>query len=91
MFLIPLQVVPSDSQENGQTNEEEDVEKSEKEKQRRTSRDKRKNSISEEASETQISVKLDGEANKGKPPPWKIFCFLLLILYATFSIMPQAG
>ncbi|XP_026209259.1 apoptotic chromatin condensation inducer 1b isoform X2 [Anabas testudineus] len=61
------QVVPSDSQENGQTNEEEDVEKSEKEKQRRTSRDKRKNSISEEASETQISVKLDGEANKVTP------------------------
>lgn len=65
--MIPPQVVPGDNQENGQTNEEEDeVEKPEKEKQRRTSRDKRKNSVSEEALETQTSVKLDGEAKKGK-------------------------
>ncbi|XP_076581616.1 apoptotic chromatin condensation inducer 1b isoform X2 [Chaetodon auriga] len=61
------QVVPSDSQENGQTNEEEEVEKTEKDKQRRTSRDKRKNSVSEEASETQTCVKLDGEAAKVTP------------------------
>ncbi|XP_018560643.1 apoptotic chromatin condensation inducer 1b [Lates calcarifer] len=61
------QVVPGDSQENGQTNEEEEVEKPEREKQRRTSRDKRKNSFSEEASETQTSVKLDGEAKKVTP------------------------
>ncbi|XP_071315050.1 apoptotic chromatin condensation inducer 1b isoform X2 [Trachinotus anak] len=61
------QVVPGDSQENGQTNEEEEVEKTEREKQRRTSRDKRKNSLSEEASETQTSVNLDGEAKKVTP------------------------
>ncbi|XP_067436450.1 apoptotic chromatin condensation inducer 1b [Thunnus thynnus] len=61
------QVVPGDSQENGQTNEEEEVEKMEREKQRRTSKDKRKNSLSEEASETQTSVKLDGEAKKVTP------------------------
>ncbi|XP_023124400.2 apoptotic chromatin condensation inducer 1b isoform X2 [Amphiprion ocellaris] len=64
------QVVPGDNQENGQTNEEEEeeeVEKPEREKQRRTSRDKRKNSLSEEASETQTSVNLDGEANKVTP------------------------
>lgn len=68
--VIPPQVVPGDSQENGQTNEEEEeVEKTEKEKQRRTSRDKRKNSVSEEASETQTFVKHDGEAKKGKLPP----------------------
>lgn len=65
---IPPQVVPGDSQENGQANEEEDMEKTESEKQRRTSRDKRKSSISEEASETQTSVKLDVEAKKGKLP-----------------------
>lgn len=70
-FLIPVippQVVAGDSQENGQTNEDEDVEKTEREKQRRTSRDKRKNSLSEEASETQTSVNVDGEAKKGKLP-----------------------
>ncbi|XP_063750837.1 apoptotic chromatin condensation inducer 1b isoform X2 [Eleginops maclovinus] len=62
------QVVPGDAQENGQTNEEEEeVEKTEKEKQRRTSRDKRKNSVSEEASETQMSVKLEGEEKKVTP------------------------
>ncbi|XP_029310815.1 LOW QUALITY PROTEIN: apoptotic chromatin condensation inducer 1b [Cottoperca gobio] len=61
------QVVPSDTQENGQTNEEEEVEKTEKEKQRRTSRDKRNNSVSEEASETQTSAKLEGEAKKVTP------------------------
>ncbi|XP_051800066.1 apoptotic chromatin condensation inducer 1b isoform X2 [Acanthochromis polyacanthus] len=63
------QVVPSDSQENGQTNEEEEeVEKPEiREKQRRASRDKRKSSLSEEASETQTSVSLDGEAKKVTP------------------------
>ncbi|XP_041821714.1 apoptotic chromatin condensation inducer 1b isoform X2 [Chelmon rostratus] len=61
------QVVPGDSQENGQTNEEEELEKTEKDIQRRTSRDKRTNSVSEEASETQASVKLDGEATKVTP------------------------
>lgn len=60
----PPQVVPSDSQENGQGDEV--VEKSEQEKQRRTSKDKRKNSLSEEASETHVSVTLDGEAKKGE-------------------------
>ncbi|XP_034712458.1 apoptotic chromatin condensation inducer 1b isoform X2 [Etheostoma cragini] len=60
------QVVPGD-QENGQTNEEEEVDKTEKEKQRRPSRDKRKNSVSEEASETKTSVKLEGEAKKVTP------------------------
>ncbi|XP_029931794.1 apoptotic chromatin condensation inducer 1b isoform X2 [Myripristis murdjan] len=62
------QVVPGDSQENGQGNEEEDdVEKMEKEKQRRTSKDKRKNSHSEETLETQTSVKHDAEAKKVTP------------------------
>ncbi|XP_059211208.1 apoptotic chromatin condensation inducer 1b isoform X2 [Centropristis striata] len=61
------QVVPGDSQENGQTNEEEEVEKTEKEKQRRTSRDKRKNSVSEDAMETQTFVKHEGEENKVTP------------------------
>ncbi|XP_035005246.2 apoptotic chromatin condensation inducer 1b [Hippoglossus stenolepis] len=61
------QVVPGDSQENGQTNEEEEVEKPEKEKPRRTSRDKRKNSLSEEAAESQTSVNLDVEAKKVTP------------------------
>ncbi|KAK9524839.1 hypothetical protein VZT92_017205 [Zoarces viviparus] len=61
------QVVPGDSQENGQMNEEEEVDQTEKEKQRRTSRDKRKESVSEEALETQISVKLEVEAKKVTP------------------------
>ncbi|XP_019964037.2 apoptotic chromatin condensation inducer 1b [Paralichthys olivaceus] len=61
------QVVPGDSQENGQKNEEEEVEKPEKEQQRRTSRDKRKNSLSEEASESQASVNPDVEAKKVTP------------------------
>ncbi|XP_056224570.1 apoptotic chromatin condensation inducer 1b isoform X2 [Seriola aureovittata] len=61
------QVVPGDSQENGQANEEEEVEQTEREKQRRTSRDKRKNSLSEEASDTQTPVKLDGDAKKVTP------------------------
>lgn len=45
--------------------EEEEVDKPEKEKPRRTSRDKRKNSVSEEASETLTTVTLEGEAKKG--------------------------
>ncbi|CAK6952989.1 apoptotic chromatin condensation inducer 1b [Scomber scombrus] len=61
------QVVPGDGQENGQANEEEEVEKTEREIQRRTSKDKRKNSVSEEASETQVSVKVEGEAKKVTP------------------------
>lgn len=55
-----------DSQENGQTNEDENVEKTEREKQRRTSRDKIKSGLCEEPSETITSVKVDGEATKGK-------------------------
>lgn len=66
LSTVLLQVVPGDSQENGQTNEEEEVDQTEKEKQRRTSRDKRKESVSEEALETQISVKLEVEAKKGE-------------------------
>ncbi|KAM7377221.1 hypothetical protein PAMA_013821 [Pampus argenteus] len=61
------QVVPGDSQENGQGNEVEEVEKTEREKQRRASKDKRKNSVSEEASETPTSVKPDREAKKVTP------------------------
>ncbi|XP_041634920.1 apoptotic chromatin condensation inducer 1b isoform X2 [Cheilinus undulatus] len=61
------QVVPSDGQENGQTNDDEEVEKVEKEIQRRSSRDRRKNSVSEEASETQVSVKIEVEAQKVTP------------------------
>ncbi|XP_074555237.1 apoptotic chromatin condensation inducer 1b isoform X2 [Halichoeres trimaculatus] len=61
------QVVPDESQENGQTNEEEEVEKTENETKRRPSRDKRKNSVSEETSEAQTSVKLEAEAQKVTP------------------------
>ncbi|XP_071374366.1 apoptotic chromatin condensation inducer 1b [Centroberyx affinis] len=61
------QVVPGDSQENGQGNEEEEEEKMEREKQRRTSKDKRKNSHSEETVETQTSVMHDTEAKKVTP------------------------
>ncbi|XP_038126353.1 apoptotic chromatin condensation inducer 1b isoform X1 [Cyprinodon tularosa] len=57
------QVVPSESQENGQTNVEEEMEKTEDEKQPKTPREK-KSSVSEETSETQITVSLDGEAKK---------------------------
>lgn len=56
--LIPHQVVPSDSQENGQTNEEEEMETAEKEC--KIPIEKRKNSVCEEASEPQTSVSLDG-------------------------------
>lgn len=63
--LILSQVVPSESQENGQTNVEEEMEKTEDEKQPKTPREK-KSSVSEETSETQITVSLDGEAKKGK-------------------------
>lgn len=48
----------------------------EQEKQRRTSRDKRKDSVCEEASEPQISVSTDGEAKKGKPLLWMTFVVL---------------
>lgn len=47
-------------------NEEEEMETTEKEKQCKISKDKRKNSVCEEASEPQTSVSLDGEAMKGK-------------------------
>lgn len=91
--VIPPQIVPGDGQENGQTNEEEEAEKPEKDKQRRTSRDKRKNSVSEEASETQTSVNLDGEAKKGKPTSLKsTWVFLIAVDYwlKISSIIPLA-
>lgn len=66
------------------------MEKPENEKQRRTSRDKRKNSLSEEASETQISVKLDGEAKKGKLPHWKVCGFLIAVdCWLQISLLPS--
>ncbi|KAM4714606.1 apoptotic chromatin condensation inducer 1b isoform 2-T2 [Anableps anableps] len=61
------QVVPSESQENGQTNMEEDMEKTEGEKQHKTSKDKKKSSLPDETSETQISVNLDGEPKPVTP------------------------
>ncbi|KAM4564744.1 apoptotic chromatin condensation inducer 1b [Fundulus diaphanus] len=61
------QVVPSENQENGQTNVEEDAEKSEGEKQDKPTRERKRSSVSEEAPETQISVSLDGEAKKVTP------------------------
>lgn len=82
-FPFPLpQVVPSDSQENGQTNEEEEEEedKKEKEKEHKASKDQRKSSLSEEASDTQISVNLDGETKKGK--------FLYKELVLSFTSLP---
>lgn len=51
----------------------------EKEKERRASRDKRKNSVCEEASEPQTSVKLDGEAKKGNRPHWKVWGVLIAV------------
>lgn len=60
------QVVPTESQENGQTNVEEDMEKTEEEKPK-PSRERKKSSVSEEAPETQISVNLDGEPKKVTP------------------------
>lgn len=62
---VPSQVVPTESQENGQTNVEEDMEKTEEEKQK-PSRERKKSSVSEETPETQISVNLDGEPKKGE-------------------------
>uniref|UniRef100_A0A1A8FUH0 Apoptotic chromatin condensation inducer 1b n=2 Tax=Nothobranchius korthausae TaxID=1143690 RepID=A0A1A8FUH0_9TELE len=61
------QVVPNDSQENGQASE--DVEKMEKEdeEEQKPSRDKRKNSLSDETSETQMSVELEEEKKKVTP------------------------
>ncbi|XP_047242710.1 apoptotic chromatin condensation inducer 1b [Girardinichthys multiradiatus] len=61
------QVVPSESQENGQTNVGEDMEKTEGENQHKTSREKKKSGLSDETSETQMSVSLDGEAKKVTP------------------------
>ncbi|KAM8899233.1 apoptotic chromatin condensation inducer 1b isoform 2-T2 [Spinachia spinachia] len=66
------QVVSGDGQENGQTNEEEEEEEevvdiTEKERPRRTSRDKRKDSVSEDASETQANVKPEAEPKKVTP------------------------
>lgn len=69
MFHSLFQVVPSESHENGQTNEEEEMETTEDDSQLRASTDERKNSVCEEASEAQMSVKPDGEAEKGKQPP----------------------
>ncbi|KAM6949556.1 apoptotic chromatin condensation inducer 1b [Aplochiton taeniatus] len=56
------QVVSGDGQENGQKMDEDDGERP-----RRTSKDKRKSSHSEEAMETQPSIKPDGEAKKVTP------------------------
>ncbi|XP_027893113.1 apoptotic chromatin condensation inducer 1b [Xiphophorus couchianus] len=61
------QVVPSESQENGQANVEEEMEKSEDEKQHKTSKDTKKSSLSDETSEPQMSVKLEGEPKKVSP------------------------
>ncbi|KAL6118500.1 acin1 [Pungitius sinensis] len=64
------QVVSGDGQENGQANEEEEDEEAdiaEKERPRRTSRDKRKDSVSEDASETPAPVKLEAEPKKVTP------------------------
>ncbi|XP_014883458.1 apoptotic chromatin condensation inducer 1b [Poecilia latipinna] len=61
------QVVPSESQENGQTNVEEEMEKTEEEKQHKASRDTKKSSLSDEPTEPQMSVKLEGEPKKVTP------------------------
>lgn len=61
-------MVPSESHENGQTKEEEELETPEDESQHRASRDKRKSSVSEETPEAEVSVKQDGEAEKGEQP-----------------------
>lgn len=68
MFPSLFQVVPSESHENGQTNEEEDMETPEDESQHRASSDKRKSSVCEETSEAQVSVQQEGEAEKGEQP-----------------------
>ncbi|XP_037333725.2 apoptotic chromatin condensation inducer 1b isoform X3 [Pungitius pungitius] len=65
------QVVSGDGQENGQVNEEEEegeeADVAEKERPRRTSRDKRKDGVSEDASQTPAPVKLEAEPKKVTP------------------------
>lgn len=62
-------MVPSESHENGQANEEEEeMETTEEDSQHRDSRDKRKDSVSEEAPGAQTSTN-EAEAEKGEPPP----------------------
>lgn len=63
-----FQVVPSESHENGQANEEEEMETTEEDNQHRDSRDKRKDSVGEEAPGAQASTN-EAEAEKGEPPP----------------------
>lgn len=71
--FTPSQVVPSESQENGQANVEEEMEKSEDEKKHKTSKDTKKSSLSDETSEPQMSVKLEGEPKKGEVGPLFVF------------------
>lgn len=91
MPVIPHQVVQSDSQENGQTNEEEE-EKSEKEKQPGSPTEKPQNSVCEEAVETQFSVKLEGETVKGNCVTEKFVGFEIAIewfrIWSIFSLSP---
>lgn len=61
-------MVPSESHENGQANEEEEMETAEDESQHRASGDERKTSVCEEAAEAQTPVKHEGEAEKGEQP-----------------------
>lgn len=63
-FLLFCQVVPSDGQENGQTNQEDEAEPAVKDEQRRTSRESRRDSVCEEAAEPQPAVSTDGETTK---------------------------
>lgn len=61
-----FQVVPSESHENGQANEEEEMETAEEDSQHRESRDNRKDSVCEEAPGEQTSAKSEAEAEKGE-------------------------
>lgn len=68
-FALVCQVVPSDGQENGQMNEEDEAETAVKDEQRRTSRESRQDSVCEEAAEPQPAVSADGETTKKGEAP----------------------
>lgn len=68
LFELLFQVVPSESHENGQANEEEEMETAEEDSQHRDPRDKRKDSVCEEAPGAQAPTN-EAEAEKGEPPP----------------------
>lgn len=67
--FFSAKVVPSDGQENGQTNEEDEAETVEKDEQRRMSSLSRRDSVREEAAEPPPVVCAEGEATKKGEAP----------------------